>query len=126
MGHPQPATPPQTDNDTASGIVNETIQQKYSKSIDICVYWLKDHIQKGQFHVFWSLRPTNLFDYRTKHHRTSHNCENEVHLTSIQFPFLQSNISVPGHLKGCVDTSPRIQVPKGNTEIKGNPETCIQ
>ena len=28
LGHPQPATPMQTDNDTACGIINDTVKQK--------------------------------------------------------------------------------------------------
>jgi len=28
LGHPQPTTPLQTDNNTASGIVNDTVKQK--------------------------------------------------------------------------------------------------
>jgi hypothetical protein len=36
MGHPQPATPIQTDNSTASGITNGTVCQRKSKAMDIC------------------------------------------------------------------------------------------
>ena len=32
MGHKQPPTPMQSDNDTATGIANESIKQKYSKN----------------------------------------------------------------------------------------------
>jgi hypothetical protein len=35
LGHIQPTTPLQTDNSTAFGIVNETIKQKRSKSMDM-------------------------------------------------------------------------------------------
>jgi len=35
LGHPQPATPLQTDNSTASGIANDTLKQKQSKAIDM-------------------------------------------------------------------------------------------
>jgi len=35
LGHPQPATPMQTDNITACGILNDTVEQKQSKAIDM-------------------------------------------------------------------------------------------
>ena len=40
LGHPQPATPMQIDNNTASGIINGTFNQARSKAIDIRYYWL--------------------------------------------------------------------------------------
>ena len=42
MGHPQPATPMKTDNQTATGICNGTIKQRRSKAIDMRFYWLKN------------------------------------------------------------------------------------
>ena len=42
LGHPQPATPMQTDNNTASGIINGTFNQARSKAIDMRYYWLMD------------------------------------------------------------------------------------
>jgi hypothetical protein len=35
MGHPQPATPIQTDNLCAAGIANGTVKQRRSKAIDM-------------------------------------------------------------------------------------------
>ena len=35
LGHPQPATPMQTDNNTASGIINGTFNQARSKAVDM-------------------------------------------------------------------------------------------
>jgi len=73
MGHPQPATPMQTDNITACGILNDTIKQKWSKAIDIMrFYWLHDHTQQGQFHIFWHPSITNCADCFTKHHPASY------------------------------------------------------
>ena len=42
LGHPQPATPMQTDNNTSSGIINGTFNQARSKAIDMRYYWLMD------------------------------------------------------------------------------------
>ncbi len=44
LGHPQPATPLQTDNSMASSIANDTIKQKQSKAIDMQFYCVHDHV----------------------------------------------------------------------------------
>ena len=44
MGHPQPATPMETDNSTVCGIMNQTVKQVRSKAIDMCFYWTCDHV----------------------------------------------------------------------------------
>jgi len=72
LGHPQPATPLQTDNNTASRIINDTVKQKCSKAVDMQFYWLHDCSQQGQFHIFWKPGITNRADYFSKHHPASH------------------------------------------------------
>eukprot|EP00536_Pseudo-nitzschia_multiseries_P000416 jgi/Psemu1/915/gm1.915_g len=72
LGHPQPATPMKTDNNTAEGILNGTIKQKRSKAIDMRFYWLKDRAEQGQFNIFWEPGKHNLADYPTKRHPGSH------------------------------------------------------
>jgi hypothetical protein len=42
LNHPQPATPMRTDYSTADGIMNKTVKQKQSKSMDMRFYWLQD------------------------------------------------------------------------------------
>ena len=54
LGHPQPATPMQTDNSTADEIMNRRVKQKASKSIDMRFYWLQDRVKQEQFNVFWA------------------------------------------------------------------------
>jgi hypothetical protein len=49
MGHPQPRTPIQTDNTAAEVVVNNRIQPKRLKSIDMRIHWLKCHKAQGQF-----------------------------------------------------------------------------
>ncbi|KAI2490331.1 hypothetical protein MHU86_24250 [Fragilaria crotonensis] len=49
MGHPQPATPIQTDNACASGICNDTVKQRRSKAMDMRFYWIRDRVQQGHF-----------------------------------------------------------------------------
>ncbi len=40
MGHPQPKTPIQTDNLMAEGVVNNRIQPKRTKAMDMRFHWL--------------------------------------------------------------------------------------
>jgi hypothetical protein len=68
LGHIQPPTPLRTDNSTASGILNETIKQKRSKSMDMWYHWLIDRVRQKQFDVYWGPGRENLGDYHTKHH----------------------------------------------------------
>jgi hypothetical protein len=72
LGHKQPATPLRTDNSTAYGILNETIKQKRSKSMDMKYYWLQDRVRQKQFDVYWHPGKDNLGDYHTKYHPAQH------------------------------------------------------
>jgi hypothetical protein len=51
LGHPQPPTPMETDNNTTTGYSNGTIKQKHTKSMDMRFYWIKDRMKQGQFNV---------------------------------------------------------------------------
>jgi len=68
MGHPQPRTPIQTDNTTAEAVVNNRIQPKRLKSMDMRIHWLKCREAQGQFKTHWRPGKTNMADYFTKHH----------------------------------------------------------
>ena len=72
MGHPQPATPIQTDNACAVGLSNGTVKQKRSKAIDMRFYWVRDRVKAGQFVIYWRKGEENAADYFTKHHSPSH------------------------------------------------------
>ena len=72
LGHPQPATPIQTDNACAEGIINDTVKQKRSKAIDMRFYWVRDRVRQGQFNIYWKKGQDNKADYFTKHHSPSH------------------------------------------------------
>jgi hypothetical protein len=72
LGHKQLAMPLQTENSTAYGILNETIKQKHSKSMDMKYYWLQDRVRQNQYAVYWSPGKDNLGDYHTKHHSAQH------------------------------------------------------
>jgi hypothetical protein len=72
VGHPQPPTPMEADNTTATGYSHGTIKQKHTKAIDIRFYWIKDRVKQGQFDVYWGPGYQNLADYFTKHHSPAH------------------------------------------------------
>jgi hypothetical protein len=72
LGHPQPPTAIQTDNECANGIANDTVKQRRSKSMDMRFYWIRDRIQQGQFLVHWKPVLSNQADYFIKHHSPSH------------------------------------------------------
>jgi hypothetical protein len=72
MGHPQPRTPIQTNNMTAEGVINNKIQPKHTKAMDIRFHWLRDRKMQGQLKIIWRPGKTNLADYFTKHHPLAH------------------------------------------------------
>ena len=72
LGHPQPPTPIQTDNSTACGVVNNEIQPKATKAMDMRFYWLKDREAREQFRIYWRQGKLNRGDYVTKHHPAIH------------------------------------------------------
>ena len=72
MGHKQPPTPIQTDNSTAEGIVNNRVQPKHTKAMDMRFHWLRDRANQKQFRFYWRPGTTNRGDYFTKHHPASH------------------------------------------------------
>jgi hypothetical protein len=71
MRHPQPPTPIQTDNSTASGLANDTVKQRRSKSMDMRFFWVRDKVPTI-FNVFWNKGKTNRADYFSKQHPTSY------------------------------------------------------
>jgi hypothetical protein len=62
VGHKQPATHLRTDNSTDYVILNETIKQKRSKSMDMNYYWLQDRVRQKQCDVYCRPGKDNLAD----------------------------------------------------------------
>ncbi len=87
MGHPQPRTLIKTNNTTAEGVINNKIQPKRTKAMDMCFYWLCDQEAQGQFRIYWRTGKSNLVDYFTKHHPPTHhvNVRAEI-LTKVKEP----------------------------------------
>jgi hypothetical protein len=72
MGHQQPQTQIQTDNTTAEGVINNKIQAKCIKAMDMRFHWLRNQEAQGQFKIYWQPGWTNLADYFTVHHLPDH------------------------------------------------------
>ena len=67
MGHPQPPTPTEVDNETATGFLERTIKQKRSKAIDMGFYWVRDRVNHNQFMIYWIPGANSVGDYVSKH-----------------------------------------------------------
>ena len=104
LGHPQPATPLQVDNQTAVGFANDNIKHKHSKAIDMRFHWIRDRTRQGQFIVFWAPSKVNLADYVTKHHPPAHHVEMRKTFFHNNTQHL-ANIVVSNLLQGCDSTS---------------------
>jgi hypothetical protein len=127
MGHPQPATPMQTDDTTAHDILSGMCKQQSSKAIDMRFYWVRDRAQQGQFDIGWGPSAQHLGDYFTKHHPPTHHKE-------IQGMYLHSEHSpksIPAAQKktsqGCVDSALSPSAPVGqhaNSAITDKPSTA--
>ena len=106
MGHKQPATPIKTDNSTAAGIINNTIKQKKSRSMEMKFFWVKDKVKDNQFVIFWKPGKENTGDYFTKHHPASQH-------RKMRYTYLQPSANgskyahklKPQSLRGCANLS---------------------
>jgi hypothetical protein len=105
LGHPQPPTPMETNNTTATGYSNGTIKQKRSKATDMRFYWIKDRVKQGQFDVYWGPGYQNLADYFTKHHSPElHKRMRKINIHADERPINRKGIR-DSALRGCVNTS---------------------
>jgi len=68
MGWPQPPSPIQTDNSTASSVVNNKIVTRKLKAMDLRYHWLRCRQAQNQFRFYWAPGQQNWADYHTKHH----------------------------------------------------------
>ena len=72
LGHPQPPSPIEVDNESTIGFLKSSMKQKHSKTIDMRFYWVKDSIAQQQFLVYWRPGSDNLADYVSKHNSPWH------------------------------------------------------
>ena len=104
MVHSQPPTPIHCDNSTATGIVNNSIENKCPCAMDMRYHWLVDQAQQINYDVQWHPGQENICDYITKHHPPSHHikvCPYYLHIT--KYPRYLTRALHPSVLLGCVD-----------------------
>jgi hypothetical protein len=104
VGHPQPPTPLETDNTTATAYSNGTIKQKRTRAMDMRFYWVTDRFKQGQFHVYWGPGYQNLANYFTKHHSPAHHKRiREIYIHASEQP-MNRKVIRDSALRGCVNT----------------------
>ena len=91
MGHPQPPTPIQTDNSTAEGIINNNVQSKRTKAMDMRFHWLRDRECQKQFRFYWRPGTLNYADYWTKHHSGKHHKNIKSRNPDVTFQYSQES-----------------------------------
>jgi hypothetical protein len=109
IGHNQDTTELKTNNTTEDGIINNTVQQKRSKAMDMRFYWVKDRVEQDQFNVGWAPDDNNMRDYFTKHHSPAHHqCMRPYYLHDKHSPMTRQSTRL-AILRGCVDIDPNSQ-----------------
>jgi hypothetical protein len=109
MGHTQDATELKTDKTTSDGIINNTVQQKHSKAMDMRFYWVKYRAEQGQFNVGWAPGDTNMGDYFTKHHSPAHHKRMRPYYFHDKHSPMIRHDTILEILRGCVDIYPSSQ-----------------
>eukprot|EP00804_Cyclotella_cryptica_P005556 CCRYP_003061-RA/>CCRYP_003061-RA protein AED:0.38 eAED:0.32 QI:0/0/0/1/0/0/3/0/444 len=96
LGHYQPPTPTHCDNETATGIANNTVKKQWSRSMEI-----------RHFQVRWQPGQENLADYFTKHFEAWHHISvRPWYLHTKDSPQFLPRAATPSSLRGCVGTLP--------------------
>ncbi len=98
MGHKQPPTPIQTNNSTALGVVNNNIQPRCTKAMDMWYHWLRDRKTQDQFKYYWCPGPTNHADYWMKHHCAAHHIKKRPEILTPLFILEALRASTKGAL----------------------------
>jgi hypothetical protein len=80
MGWPQPKSPIQADNSTATGVTNKTIVPRRAKLIDMRFWWLHCRASQDQFCYYWDAGSKKWADNYTKYHPdTYHEAHQSTH-----------------------------------------------
>ena len=72
MGSPQHPTPAQVDSTTAVGVVTNNVTPKQTKSMDMCLWWLRCRTNQKQFRPHSESGKGNYADCTSKHHSGQH------------------------------------------------------
>jgi hypothetical protein len=122
MGHKQDATELKTGNSIAYGIINNKVQQKRYKSVDMRLYWVKDRVEQEQFNVGWAPGDTNMGDSFTKHHSPAHHKRMIPYYLHDKQSRSMRHDKILAILRGCVDISPSSQPDRALATLKYGPK----
>jgi hypothetical protein len=100
LGHPQPPSAIQTDNECAKGIANDTVKPHRSRAMDMRFYSICDRIEQGQYIVHWKPGKTNQAGYFTKHHPPAHH-------QALRYTYLQGIPLSYDLVRVCCNCTPR-------------------
>jgi hypothetical protein len=118
IGHSQDATELKTDKITTDGVINNTVQQKLSKAMDMRFYWVKYRVEQYQFNVGWVPGDPNMGDYFTKHHFPAHHKRmRPYYIHDTHSPIIRHDTRL-AILRGCVDISTSSQPDRALSTLK--------
>eukprot|EP00957_Ditylum_brightwellii_P098500 7503620-Ditylum_brightwellii.AAC.1 len=103
MGHTHPPAPVLTDNSMGCGIINITVKQRRTCTIDMHFYWVRDRCAQGHFLVYWGPGKDNLGGYHTKHHSAAHHQKMHPMYLHTAYGVLLSMYTNPHSLQGCFE-----------------------
>ena len=107
MVHAHAPTPSVTDRATGDVFINDNIQQRHSRAINMRFYWVRDKFRQGQCIVYWMAGEHNMEEYFTNPHPTRHHWSQR---STYLFPTLYASkyacYMSPIDLQGCVESLP--------------------
>ena len=107
LGHPQPPTPINCDNETAVGICNGTVKRQRSRSMEMRYFWVGDQVKNGVVSVEWAPGAENMGDYTTKHFMSPHHTRvRQLYVHMPNSPRELPRAMTPRDLRGCVGKYP--------------------
>ncbi len=101
------------DNLTAECVINNKIQPKRTKAMDMRFHWLRNPEAQGQLRIYWQPGKTNLANYFTKHQPPHAPCQRQVRI------FYQNQRSYRSETSESGTRTDQIQVSQQLNSYKG-------
>jgi hypothetical protein len=105
MGWPQPKSPIQMDNSTATGVANKTMVPCQAIMMDMHFWWLRSRASQDQCCYNWDAGSKNWADYHTKHHPDTYH---EVHQST--HAGIWDPVGTEPFCQSCLATGPRVSL----------------
>lgn len=110
LGYPQPPTVGEVDNKIATQLVNDEAKQKRTKAVDMRYHWMRDRVRQGQFKILWREGTSNLADFPSKIHPTSHFLA--MRKFYVSYPSSANSVPREGVLKPPAGAPPSSETPQ--------------